>query len=56
MGVLVSATATALLVTVIAEVYKAVPEEAALTAVLSNGVSLLTLTGFVWLFQYLGLI
>ena len=55
-GVLVSATATALLVTVIAEVYKAVPEEAALTAVLSNGVSLLTLTGFVWLFQYLGLI
>lgn len=55
-GVLISATATALLVTVMAEVYRAAPEEAALTAVLSNGISLFTLTGFVWLFQHLGLV
>ena len=36
-SVIISATATALVVTVIAEVYSAVPEEAALTAVVANG-------------------
>ena len=51
-----SATATALVVTVIAEVYSAVPEEAALTAVVSNGLSIFTLTGFVWAFQALGML
>lgn len=55
-GVLISATATALLVSVLAQVYNAVPEEAALTAVVSNGLSILTLTGFVWLFQTLGMV
>lgn len=55
-GVLMSATATALVVAVIAEVYSAVPEEAALTVVLSNGMSLFTLTGFVWFFQSSGLV
>ena len=54
--VLISATATALLVSVIAEVYSAVPEEAALTAVVTNGVSILTLTGFVWLFHAMGML
>ncbi len=54
--VLISATATALLVSVIAQVYSAVPEEAALTAVVTNGVSILTLTGFVWLFHALGML
>lgn len=55
-GVLMSATATALIVTVLAEVYGAVPEESALTAVLSNGLSIFTLTGFVWLFMRLGML
>ena len=55
-GVLISATATALLVSVLAQVYNAVPEEAALTAVVNNGLSILTLTGFVWLFQTLGMV
>ncbi|MDD4701302.1 MAG: AEC family transporter [Desulfovibrio sp.] len=54
--ILISATATALLVSVIAQVYSAVPEEAALTAVVSNGVSIVTLTGFVWLFSVLGML
>ena len=51
-----SGTATALVATVLAEVYSAVPEEAALTAVFSNGLSMFTLTGFVWLFMRLGMI
>ena len=55
-GVLISATATALLVSVLAQVYDTVPEEAALTAVVNNGLSILTLTGFVWLFQTLGMV
>jgi len=55
-SVIMSATATALVVTVIAEVYSAVPEEAALTAVVSNGLSIFTLTGFVWAFQALGML
>lgn len=55
-SVIMSATATALVVTVIAEVYSAVPEEAALTAVISNGLSIFTLTGFVWAFQTLGMV
>lgn len=55
-GVIMSGTGTALIVTVLAEVYSAVPEESALTAVLSNGLSIFTLTGFVWLFMRLGMI
>lgn len=55
-SVIMSATATALVVTVIAEVYSAVPEEAALTAVISNGLSVFTLTGFVWAFQAVGMV
>jgi len=55
-SVIVSATATALVVTVIAEVYSTVPEEAALTAVVANGLSIFTLTGFVWGFQALGMV
>ena len=55
-GVIMSGTATALIVTVLAEVYGAVPEESALTAVLSNALSMFTLTGFVWLFMRLGMI
>ena len=51
-----SGTATALIVTVLAEIYGAVPEESALTAVLSNALSMFTLTGFVWLFMRLGMI
>jgi hypothetical protein len=43
-------------VTVIAEVYSTVPEEAALTAVVANGLSIFTLTGFVWGFHALGMI
>ena len=49
-GVLISATGTAL----ISSVYSAIAEEAAMTAVLSNGLSLFTLTGFIWLFRHLG--
>ena len=41
---------------VIAEVYSTVPEEAALTAVVANGLSIFTLTGFVWGFQALGMV
>lgn len=55
-GVLMSGTATALIVTVLGEVYRAVPEESALTVVLSNGLSMFTLTGFVWLFMRLGML
>lgn len=55
-SVIISATATALVVTVIAEVYSAVPEEAALTAVVANGLSIFTLTGFVWAFQSMGML
>ena len=43
-GVLMSATGTALVASVLAEVYSAVPEEAALTAVLSNAASMVSLT------------
>lgn len=32
------------------------PEDVAVTAVLSNGLSMFTLTGFVWLFMKLGMI
>ena len=55
-SVIISATATALVVTVIAEVYSTVPEESALTAVVANGLSIFTLTGFVWGFQALGML
>ena len=55
-SVIISATATALVVTVIAEVYSTVPEESALTAVVANGLSIFTLTGFVWGFQALGMV
>lgn len=55
-SVIISATATALVVTVIAEVYRATPEEAALTAVVANGLSIFTLTGFIWTFQALGML
>lgn len=55
-GVIMSGTATALIVTVLAEVYGAAPEESALTAVLSNGLSIFTLTGLVWLFLRLGML
>ena len=55
-SVIISATATALVVTVIAEVYSTVPEESALTAVVANGLSIITLTGFVWGFQALGMV
>ena len=55
-SVIISATATALVVTVIAEVYSTVPEESALTAVVANGLSIVTLTGFVWGFQVLGMV
>ena len=53
-GVLISATGTALIASVLASVYSAIAEEAAMTAVLSNGLSLFTLTGFIWLFRHLG--
>lgn len=53
-GVLISATGSALIASVLAAVYSAIAEEAALTAVLSNGLSLFTLTGFIWLFRHLG--
>ena len=55
-SVIISASATALVVTVIAEVYSTVPEESALTAVVANGLSIFTLTGFVWGFQALGMV
>ncbi len=53
-GVLTSATGSALVASVLAQVYNALPEEAALTAVLSNGVSLVSLTACIWLLQYAG--
>lgn len=53
-AVLTSGTGTALMATVLAQVYAAVPEESALTAVLSNGISMLTLTGIIWILQGMG--
>ena len=50
-GVLMSATGTALVASVLAEVYSAVPEEAALTAVLSNAASMVSLMLFIFLLQ-----
>lgn len=54
-GVLMSATATALVASVVAQVYDAVPEEAMLTAILSHAVNIFTLTGFIWAFKSLGM-
>ena len=53
-GVLISATGSALIASVLAAVYSAIAEEAVMTAVLSNGLSLFTLTGFIWMFRHLG--
>ena len=53
-GVLMSATGSALVASVLAQVYNALPEEAAFTAVLSNGVSLVTLTACIMLLQFGG--
>lgn len=53
-GVLMSATGTALVASVLAQVYNALPEEAAFTAVLSNGASLVTLTLCILLLQSSG--
>ena len=53
-GVLMSATGTALVASVLAEVYSAVPEEAALTAVLSNAASMVSLMLFIFLLQGAG--
>ena len=49
-----SATGTALVASVLAEVYSAVPEEAALTAVLSNAASMVSLMLFIFLLQGAG--
>ena len=53
-GVLMFATGTALVASVLAEVYSAVPEEAALTAVLSNAASMVSLMLFIFLLQGAG--
>ena len=45
---------TALVASVLAEVYSAVPEEAALTAVLSNAASMVSLMLFIFLLQGAG--
>lgn len=55
-SVLLSATAAALVNAVMAEVHKANPAEAALSVLLSNGLSLFSLTGFIWLFIWLGMV
>lgn len=54
-SVLLSATAAALVNAVMAEVHDANPTEAALSVLLSNGLSLFSLTGFIWLFIGLGM-
>lgn len=51
LGVFMSATGTALVASVLAEVYSAVLEEAALTAVLSNAASMVSLMLFIFLLQ-----
>ena len=50
-AVLTSGTGTALMASVLAQIYTAVPEESALTVVLSNGISMLTLTAIIWILQ-----
>lgn len=55
-GVIMAGTATAVGAYVVAEVYAAVPEESALTVVLSNAASLVTMSVFSYLFKVWGLI
>lgn len=51
---LICATGTALVTSVLATVYAAIPGEAAFTVLLSNGLSMLTLTAFIRVFRALG--
>lgn len=55
-SVLLCATAAALVNALIAEVYDAGAAESALTVVLSNALSMFTLTGFIWLFFCLDMV
>ncbi|MBQ3058906.1 MAG: AEC family transporter [Desulfovibrio sp.] len=55
-SVLLSATGAALVNALMAEVYDAGPAEVALSVVLSNGLSMFTVTAFIWIFLYLGMV
>ena len=55
-GVIMSGTATALVSYVIAEIYDAVPEEVALTAVVTNVLNLVTITVLASIFRGMGLL
>ena len=55
-GVVMSGTATALVVSVMAEIYRAIPEECVLTIVLSHVLNIVTLTILLWCLHSFGLI
>lgn len=52
--VLSMATGSGMVASVLAQVYSTVPEEAALTTILSNGLSVITLSLIIYLFEVLG--
>ena len=49
-----AASGSALVVPVLADVHHAGPEEATLTALVSNGLSLFSLSFFIWMMRLLG--
>ena len=53
-SVIMAASGSALVVPVLADVHHAGPEEATLTALVSNGLSLFSLSFFIWLMRLLG--
>ncbi len=55
-GVIMAGTATAVAVYMMAEYYQTVPEEGALSVVLSNGLNLFTMSAFAFVFKLLGYI
>ena len=55
-GVIMAGTASAVGAYVVAEVYHTIPEESALSVVLTNGLSLFTMSAFAYTFKLLGMI
>jgi len=53
-SVIMAASGSALVVPVLADVHHAGPEEATLTALVSNGLSLFSLSFFIWMMRLLG--
>ena len=53
-SVIMAASGSALVVPVLADVHHAGPEEATLTALVSNGLSLFSLSFFIWVMRLLG--